>query len=191
MARHRSGAVGVDDPLALLERDHRDVEQMIRDLAAADDAEDQGALVAGIRSALTRHMAIEEELLYPLVREVVGDDERTEAMVEHDLARSGMDQVEHLIGKPGLGAAVDALAAGIAHHVAEEEDDLFPRLRTAAADRLVEVAPAVRARHDDASGTGDLAALSKSDLLERARKAGISGRSSMTKDELAAALARS
>jgi hypothetical protein len=36
-----------------------------------------------------------------------------------------------MVGKPGFGAAVDMVEAGIKHHVEEEETEVFPKLRKA------------------------------------------------------------
>jgi hypothetical protein len=81
-----------------------------------------------------------------------------------------MTKLQELIGQPGFGAAVAMLQAGISHHVEEEEDEVFPKLRQALGFPSTDT--------------------SKRELYEQAKAAGIEGRSSMTKDELAAALQR-
>ena len=79
-----------------------------------------------------------------------------------------MAKLHELVGQPGFGAAVAMLKAGIAHHVEEEETEVFPKLREALGY------PAADA--------------TKRDLYKQAQAAGIEGRSTMTKDELADAV---
>ena len=75
------------------------------------------------------HMKIEEELVYPLVEREVGHEEAEEAAIEHNLARNGLKQLHELVDKPGFGAVVDMVTAGIKHHVKEEEQEIFPELK--------------------------------------------------------------
>jgi iron-sulfur cluster repair protein YtfE (RIC family) len=114
-----------EDPLKALEQDHRMVEQLFDQLAEAGEDE-QATLVEQLREALVLHMSIEEEHLYPLVRDTVGDEEAAEAETEHELARTGLDQLTELTGQPGFDAALEMVKAGIEHHVQEEEGEIFP-----------------------------------------------------------------
>ena len=64
---------------------------------------------------------------------VVGDEAVQEANNEHELARNGIDQMLALApDEPGFGAALESVKAGIEHHVEEEEDEMFPKLRAKA-----------------------------------------------------------
>ena len=80
-------------------------------------------------AALQLHMKIEEELVYPLVAELVGSEDAREANIEHGLARDGLASLTKLVDEPGFGAAVAMLTAGIKHHVKEEEHEVFPDLK--------------------------------------------------------------
>ncbi|MEZ5265618.1 MAG: hemerythrin domain-containing protein [Acidimicrobiales bacterium] len=115
------------DVLEHLEQEHRQVEQLLERLADADDGEAL-PLIDELERSLATHMAVEEQFLYPLVEQVVDAESEEEAEVEHDLARDGLAKLRELQDKPGFGAAVDMLKAGIAHHVREEEGELFPEL---------------------------------------------------------------
>jgi len=152
-----------------LEMEHRQVEELFAKLEKAEEASEQRPLVDQLVAALTQHMDVEETDVYPEVRKLDSEME-AEAENEHNLAREGMTKLQELIGEPGYGAAVAMLKAGISHHVEEEEGDVFPKLREALGF------PAADA--------------SKRELYEQAKAAGIEGRASMTKDELAAALQR-
>jgi hemerythrin superfamily protein len=150
-----------------LEAEHRQVEGLFAELEDAEDEATQRPLVDRLVQSLTKHMAVEEREVYPEVAKLDGEMEQ-EAQNEHGMAREGLTKLQEMIGQPGFGAAVAMLKAGIEHHVEEEESEVFPKLRTS-----LGLASANAPRDE---------------LYEQARKAGIEGRSTMTKEELAKAL---
>jgi hemerythrin superfamily protein len=111
-----------------LESEHRQVEELFVALEKADDDEQQRPLVEELSTALTRHMEIEEAEVYPQVANIDAEMEQ-EAENEHALAREGLTALHEMIGQPGFGAALAMLQAGIAHHVEDEEGEVFPALR--------------------------------------------------------------
>jgi iron-sulfur cluster repair protein YtfE (RIC family) len=119
----------VNDPVAILKRDHREVEAMLKKLAESKPGARRNSTVAKLDAALARHMQIEERLVYPLVAELVGAEEAREANTEHELAREGLKKLDQLENEGGFGAAVAMLTAGIKHHVKEEEREVFPSLK--------------------------------------------------------------
>jgi hemerythrin superfamily protein len=150
-----------------LESEHRQVEELFSKLEKAETETEQRPLVDQLLTALTRHMEIEESEVYPEVAKIDAAMEQ-EAENEHRLGREGMATLDEMVGEPGFGAAVAMLRAGISHHVEEEEGEVFPALREALGY------PA-----------GDS---SRRELYKQAQAAGIEGRSTMTKDELAEAV---
>lgn len=119
----------MNDPVAILKRDHREVEAMLKKLAESKPGARRNSTVAKLDAALARHMQIEERLVYPLVAELVGAEEAREANTEHELAREGLKKLDQLENEGGFGAAVAMLTAGIKHHVKEEEREVFPSLK--------------------------------------------------------------
>jgi hemerythrin-like domain-containing protein len=120
----------MNDPIALLKRDHREAEAMLKELTASKKpSATRRKTTAKLVAALTKHMQIEEKLVYPLVDEHVSHEEEQEAETEHSLARESMAGIEELVDAPGFGAAVAMLTAGIKHHVKEEETEMFPKLK--------------------------------------------------------------
>ena len=150
-----------------LETEHRQVEELFSKLERAESDDEQRPLVEELVAALTRHMKIEETEVYPEVAKIDAEMEE-EAENEHQLGRDGLATLDSMVGQPGFGAAVAMLKAGISHHVEEEESEVFPALREALGY------PA-----------GDA---SKRELYKQAQAAGIEGRSTMTKDQLADAV---
>ena len=163
-----------------LTEEHRKVEQLLGTLADSDEGPEREAALTELESSLSTHMSVEETFLYPIVTKVIGAEDELEAEVEHGLARDGLAKLRELVSEPGFGAAVDMVTAGIGHHVKEEEQELFPRLRAEASDQ-------VRALGTPEELEGKVK--SKAELYEQAKEAGVEGRSKMGKDELAEAVA--
>jgi hemerythrin-like domain-containing protein len=119
----------MNDPVAILKRDHREVAQMLKTLDGSKPGARRRQTVEKLAAALELHMEIEERDIYPVVQRVVGKEEAEEAGVEHGLAREGLADLRRLVDEPGFGAAVAMLTAGIRHHVKEEEQEVFPELK--------------------------------------------------------------
>lgn len=125
-----------DDPLAiaLLKEEH----QRFRELFdAAEDAEGEGLvkIAQELCMRLAVHMTIEEEILYPAVKPVLGDDEVNEGIVEHQSGKRIIAELEQLDGTEDLYAAkVHVLGEETVHHIDEEDEDMFEDAKKAHAD---------------------------------------------------------
>jgi hemerythrin-like domain-containing protein len=119
----------MNDPIAILKRDHREAAALLKTLADSKPGAARRKATNELADALKLHMAIEEELIYPLIATRVGKDDEQEAETEHRLARAGLVQMVELVDEGGFGAAVAMVTAGIRHHVKEEETELFPELK--------------------------------------------------------------
>lgn len=124
------------DPIAMLERDHRQVDQLFEEFEGASGDAPKRQIVNQICIALKVHARLEEELFYPAAATVLGQpDLIQEAMVEHMSAKDLIAQIE--TGAPGeafYDARVKVLAEYIRHHVAEEEGEIFPKVRASKLD---------------------------------------------------------
>jgi hemerythrin superfamily protein len=180
------------DITRLLEADHRQVEDLFSKIPKAEGDARQ-PLVDQLSTALRKHMELEEQVLYPAMKGVTGEEAVEEANTEHELGRKILADVEALApDEPGFGAALEACRAGIDHHVQEEEHEVFPKLRKQG--RVLEQVATPFMQQRSALGlptTADAlgAASSKEELLAEARSADIEGASTMTKPQLAEALA--
>jgi len=111
-----------------LEKQHRRVEAILKDLERGNEP---SALLKDLASDLAAHMAIEQNIFYPAVREVVPDliDESFE---EHALAEVALKRLlKTPPSDPQFAARVSVLKELIHHHVEEEEDRLFPKVEKA------------------------------------------------------------
>ena len=128
--------------LDLLKRDHQEVDKMfhefeeIKDGASDDEKEN---LVAQICDALTVHAQIEEQIFYPAARRALGEQEGKdlldEAAVEHQTLKDIIGRLESApTDDPLYDAGVKVLAEYVKHHVKEEENELFPKIRSSDMD---------------------------------------------------------
>jgi iron-sulfur cluster repair protein YtfE (RIC family) len=178
------------DLLDELIQQHRQVEAMLETLAQSEPGSERQSTVSELVTSLSQHMQVEEDAVYPIVKETLGAEDETEAENEHQLARDGLAKLQELVDEPGFGAAVEMVKAGISHHVSDEEDKVFPRLRQEAEAKIAHLGSFAEllgnsSDHESANGsTGS----TREELYEQAREAGIEGRSTMTKAELEKAL---
>jgi hemerythrin superfamily protein len=180
------------DPTKLLEADHRMVEDLFEKIEAAK-GDERRSLIDELATNLRAHMELEEQIVYPAMRPVTGEEEVEEGVNEHNVARSAMEEMLALApDKPGFGAALEALKAGIEHHVEDEEGEAFPKLRQKGQDVLEQMATPFMQKRMELGMPNDPAALAeastKEELLAEAKSAEVSGAASMTKTELAEAL---
>ena len=135
----------MNDPIAILKRDHREVAKDLATLAQSKrPTATRRKTTTKVADALALHMQIEERLVYPLVAERVGREAEHEAETEHRLARDAVGDMVALVDEPGFGAAVAMLTAVIKHHVKEEETEVFPKLKAKLSrDELAELGDAI------------------------------------------------
>jgi hemerythrin superfamily protein len=124
------------DALALLKEDHRKVEKLFKDFESAKGDGRKEKLARQICLELTVHTTIEEEIFYPACDGKIEEDMLKEAYVEHDAAKLLIAEIEAGSGKTDdfFDAKVQVLGEQIDHHVKEEEDELFPKVRKADID---------------------------------------------------------
>ena len=121
----------MNDPMRILKADHREAEKLLGKLADSEEGSERQQMVEELTMKLTAHMELEESIVYPSVREAVGQEDEEEAEVEHRLAREGLEKLSSMMEVPGFGAVVEMLKGGIMHHVQEEEHELLPELKDA------------------------------------------------------------
>jgi hemerythrin-like domain-containing protein len=137
------------DALSLLKADHDKVRKMFKEFEKleADDSEEKAQLVKQACAELKVHTQIENEIVYPAIRQAIEDDDTMdEALVEHEAAEELISQLEQL--QPGdemFDAKFTVLGEYVNHHIAEEQKEMFPKARKAEID-LVSLGEEVAAR---------------------------------------------
>jgi hemerythrin superfamily protein len=146
------------DAIALLKADHAQVKQYFKDYEKLVKAEASGdekqALAEQICTMLTVHATIEEEIFYPAAREVLDDEALVdEADIEHASAKELIAQIQGMDpSQDHYDARVKVLGEYIDHHVKEEQDELFPKVKKAGLDAKA-VGEQLSARKDELMST--------------------------------------
>jgi hemerythrin superfamily protein len=145
----KSAAKG-PDAIALLKADHRAVEKLFGQFEKAKDTDRKQALADKICLELRVHMQMEEEIFYPTSREYLEDEDIVdEAVVEHAAAKDLMGEIEGM--QPGedlYEAKMTVLREQIEHHVEEEEEEYFPKVKKTDMD-LKAIGARMQARKDE------------------------------------------
>lgn len=127
--RYDGHTVRQPEAIAFLMRQHREVEAYFDRYQHTEADDEKLELVDKICLALAVHAKIEEELFYPPAEEKIEEPDLVdEAWVEHATAKDLIAQLEGMkVGDPYYDAKVKVLGEYIAHHVKEEETELFPQ----------------------------------------------------------------
>lgn len=150
------------DALSMLKADHDKVRKMFKDFEKLDsgDSEEKAQLVKQACTELKVHSQVENEIVYPAIRESIHDDElMDEALVEHQLAEELISQLEQM--QPGddmYDAKFIVLGEYVDHHIAEEQKEMFPKARKAKID-LVGLGERIAQRKNELMNTESAALL--------------------------------
>jgi hypothetical protein len=145
-----SWAKDENDPVNLLETDHRRFEQFLKD---GEDTTERAIKGRGeVLDALTRelniHEAIEEQIFYPALRtQAEAHDIVLEGIEEHHFADIMIKEL-HDVRKDNekWGAKFSVLKEAVEHHIQEEERKMFPVARgTIAREELLALGARMRA----------------------------------------------
>lgn len=128
-----------EDAVNLLKKDHREVDAMFKEYEAAKEGRPAARekIARMICAALSVHATIEEEIFYPVVRREVKDahDLVSEAAVEHQTLKDIIARLKAAPAQdPLYDAGVKVLSEYVKHHVKEEENELFPKVRSSSVD---------------------------------------------------------
>ncbi len=124
------------DAITLLRADHKTVEQLFKRFERAGDRAyvEKREVVDRIIEELSIHAAIEEQVFYPVARETVPatEDIALESLEEHHIVKWVLSELEQM--EPAderFDAKVTVLIENVRHHIKEEEDEFFPKVRDA------------------------------------------------------------
>jgi len=117
------------DVITLIERDHREVEELFAKFRQTGDA----SVATQICDELDRHTRAEEEAVYPVIASEVsgGKALSKEATEEHEEARQLVGRVRRTSDPDHLAELMTQLEQAINHHVEEEEHEILPKVRDA------------------------------------------------------------
>ena len=122
------------DAITLLKNDHKTVEALFKRFEKAGDnaLAEKRAVVDQIIEELAIHAAIEEQLFYPVTRATVPETEAIvlESLEEHHIVKWVLSELDSMDPQDErFDAKVTVLIENVRHHVKEEEQEYFPKVR--------------------------------------------------------------
>jgi len=128
------------DAIVMLKADHKEVKKIFRDFEKADTEKTKGELVKQIIELLTVHTYLENEIMYPAVRRLLPDlkDDVLESYEEHHVADVLCTELYAM--RPSderFDAKTTVLIENVRHHIEEEEQEWFPKVREGLGRKLL------------------------------------------------------
>jgi hemerythrin-like domain-containing protein len=125
---------GTEDAIDMLKADHDKVKELIErfeEIKGGRAVKEKANIVREACKELRVHAALEEQVFYPAARRAIDDDDlMNEATVEHTSAKDLIRQLESMTPADEMFAAkFTVLGEYINHHVREEENEMFPKVR--------------------------------------------------------------
>jgi len=122
------------DAIVLLKEDHKRIRRLFKEFQQAGEnaIAKKGKIVEQILEELTVHTYLENEVMYPSVRKALPDleDDVLESYEEHHVADVLCMELSTM--KPDderFDAKTTVLIESVTHHIEEEEQDWFPKVR--------------------------------------------------------------
>src|SRR3954468_3324868 len=122
------------DAISMLKDDHKAVERLFKRFEGAGSRSyvEKRNIVDRIIEELSQHAAIEEQLFYPVARAAVPDTEdiALESLEEHNIVKWVLSDLQTMAPQhERFDAKVTVLIENVRHHVEEEEEEFFPKVR--------------------------------------------------------------
>jgi hemerythrin-like domain-containing protein len=143
------------DAITLLKRDHDKVKGILAELEPTTEraTKTRTELFARLKSELTVHEIIEEEIFYPTLKQHPKAKEIVlEGYEEHNVVDTVMGEMEALsVEDETWGAKCKVMIENIEHHIEEEEGEMFTKARQVLdSDELEALGRAMEARKTEA-----------------------------------------
>ncbi len=143
----------------LLEQQHREVEELFEEFEDAREGavKTKERLCNEIADALAVHAEIEEKLFYPESKQENTEEILRESVEEHlSMKRILADLIESGPEDEQFDAKMKVLKEQVEHHVEEEEQELFPKVRKdLSKDELEDLGERMQSMADDLEAEGD------------------------------------
>jgi hemerythrin-like domain-containing protein len=122
------------DAIVVLRQDHKEILRTFREFEKAGEnaTKTKGRLVDRIIELLTVHTYIENEVMYPRVRELLPEleDDIDESYEEHHVADLLVVELAAMTPDADrFDAKTTVLIENVRHHIEEEEEEWFPMVR--------------------------------------------------------------
>jgi hemerythrin-like domain-containing protein len=129
MPSRRNDHAQPTDAIALLKADHQRVKDLFAQYEAADNVETKRTLAEQVFVELETHAQLEENVFYPAVNEETdeGPELVKESLSEHETVKNLIQELRSMAqDTEAFDTRFHELIQHVAHHVEEEEAEMFP-----------------------------------------------------------------
>jgi hemerythrin superfamily protein len=118
------------DAIEMLKSDHQKVDRLFQLINQTADSAEKREIFNQIREELELHAQVEESIFYPACQEFEEvQDQLEEALEEHNTIKDLLEEIEDTTDTEEVTDLIDELIETVQHHVEEEEDEFFPKIR--------------------------------------------------------------
>lgn len=126
-----------ENAISILKDDHNKLKDLFDEFEGTDSHRLRAKIVGQALEILKLHAAMEEHIFYPAARSCADTFKMDEADEEHHVAKI---LVAELVGMDNTADHFDAkfkvLSENVRHHIKEEENNIFPRVKSADLDLI-------------------------------------------------------
>ena len=144
------------DAIAMLKADHQRVKDLFAQYEAADTMETKRTLAEQVFAELETHAQLEENVFYPAVNEETdqGPELVKESLSEHETVKNLIQELRSMAHDTDeFDAKFQELIRTVAHHIEEEEAEMFPLAEEELADDLTEMKDEMQELKADLQGS--------------------------------------
>jgi hemerythrin-like domain-containing protein len=144
------------DAIAMLKADHQRVKDLFAQYEAADNVETKRTLAEQVFVELETHAQLEENVFYPTVNEETdeGPELVKESLSEHETVKQLIQELRGMAHDTDeFDAKFQELIRNVAHHVEEEETEMFPLAEEELAEALTEMKDEMQELKADLQGS--------------------------------------
>jgi hemerythrin superfamily protein len=139
LASRTFSPAGKPDAVQMLKDDHVLVEHLFEQFEETEDNRKRAEIVRSTLDELEVHAALEEQIVYPAIRELDHEkehqDKMDEALEEHHIVKQLMAELREMTPQDERFAPkFTVLAESVRHHVREEEGEVLPKAEESGLD---------------------------------------------------------
>ena len=144
------------DAIALLKEDHQRVKDLFAQYEATTDRAMKRTLAEQVFVELETHAQLEENVFYPAVNDETdkGPELVKESLSEHETVKTLIQALRSMAhDTDAFDAKFQELIQNVAHHVEEEESEMFPLAEQELAEELEEMSEEMQELKADLQGS--------------------------------------
>ena len=145
-----------EDSIAMLKADHQKVRHHFQQYMTASDQAMKQQIAEQVFVELETHAQLEENVFYPAVNEETeeGPELVKESLSEHETVKNLIQALRSMAhGIDAFDAKFQELIQNVAHHVEEEEAEMFPLAEEELAEDLTELKDEMQELKADLQGS--------------------------------------